>query len=534
MMKTTNSILTRLKKAALFLLFILFAGITAKAQNVYMHTGSMTVPSSGIINFYDSGGESHGPDYYWERWFQRNEGFTYTFNPAETGKKIKVTFNEFTAYSDNGGTNHAIGSNWSLRLNTAELSIYDGAEVNPDNLITRYTGNMTGAFSVVANGPITFYFHSYNYREEGWQATVQCVDSYELQMPQISFEVCSDAIVINANNKGAEIYYTTDGNEPDKADPLTRSTLYEGPFNVPAGTTIKAIARLNNTDSAVASKKFTADDVTPTPGVPTITRELNTITMTPAAVPPTINETYYVWYTTDGTEPSATNGIRYNGPFEWNTPNTVFKAVTRAESCSDKMSAVVSFNFVNVKVPTPTIDFDNGNATIACTMSDATIYYTTDGSTPTTNSTAYTGSFAVIYGTTVKAIAVKGQDGFENSEVASEIYVPEGGSGIGSGVVVLDDREDHNWSYYSDPDQPIHSLNPADVKITYKGYGDKTMTTTDTGDTPTTFDEDVDSEAVAVGPNDPGNQFVYLKTLEKANEDGSGNYPYTTIPNPFS
>ena len=534
MMKTTNSILTRLKKAALFLLFILFAGITAKAQNVYMHTGSMTVPSSGIINFYDSGGESHGPDYYWERWFQRNEGFTYTFNPAETGKKIKVTFNEFTAYSNNGGLNHAIGSNWSLRLNTAELSIYDGAEVNPDNLITTYTGNMTGAFSVIANGPITFYFHSYSYREEGWQATVQCVDSYELQMPQISFEVCSDAIVINTNNKDAEIYYTTDGNDPDKADPLTRSTLYKDPFIVPAGTTIKAIARLNNTDSAVASKKFTADDVTPTPGVATITRELNTITMTPAAVPPTINETYYVWYTTDGTEPSATNGIRYNGPFEWNTPNTVFKAVTRAESCSDKLSAVVSFNFVNVKVPTPTIDFDNGNATIACTMSDVTIYYTIDGSTPTTSSTAYTGSFAVIYGTTVKAIAVKGQAGFENSEVASEIYVPEGGSGIGGGVVVLDDREDHNWSYYSDPDQPIHSLNPADVKITYKGYGDKTMTTTDTGNTPTTFDEDVDSEAVAVGPNDPGNQFVYLKTLEKANEDGSGNYPYTTIPNPFS
>ena len=140
----------------------------------------------------------------------------------------------------------------------------------------------------------------------------------------------------------------------------------------------------------------------------------------------------------------------------------------------------------------------------------------------------------MIYGTTVKAIAVKGQDGFENSEVASEIYVPEGGSGIGGDVVILDDREDHSWSYYSDPNQPIHSLNPADVKITYKGYGDKTMTTTDTGNTPTTFDEDVDSEAVAVGPNDPGNQFVYLKTLEKANEDGSGNYPYTTIPNPFS
>ncbi len=525
--------LNKLKASLLLLMMVCFAG-AAQAQNVYMHTGSMTVPSSGTIKFYDSGGESHGPDYYWERWFQPNEEFTYTFNPAETGKKIKVTFNEFTAYSDNGGTNHAIGSNWSLRLNTAELSIYDGAEVNRDNLITRYTGNMTGAFSVIANGPITFYFHSYNYREEGWQATVQCVDSYELQMPQISFEACSDAIVINANNKGAVVYYQLN-NEPDINDPLQGNpTQYQGPFQVEPGTKIYAFAKVGEDFSACAYKEFTDNDVTPTPGEPTITRELNTIMMTPAALPPTINETYYVWYTTDGTTPSATNGIRYNGPFEWNTPNTVFKAVTRALSCSDKMSAVVSFNFVNVKVPTPTIDFDNGNATIACTMSPVTIYYTKDGSTPTTSSAVYTGSFAVIYGTTVKAIAVKGQDGFENSEVASEIYVPEGGSGIGGGVVILDDRENHSWSYYSDPDQPIHSLNPADVKITYFGNGTGTVSTTD-GATPANNSWTADATGVQVGPNEAGNQFVYLKTLENDDPEGEGNnYSYTTIPNPFS
>lgn len=257
--------LNKLKAGLLLLMMVCFAGAATAQTNVYMHTGSMSVPSSGTINFYDSGGESHGPDYFWERWFQRGEEFTYTFSPAETGKIIKVTFNTFTAYSDNGGTNHSIGSDWSLRLNTAELYIYDGAAVNPDNLITRYTGNMTGAFSVVANGPITFYFHSYGYREEGWQATVQCVNDYELLKPQISFEACSDAIVINANNKGAEIYYTTDGNDPVVADPLTGATLYdEEPFNVNAGTTIKAIARLNNTNSAVASKEFKAADVTPT------------------------------------------------------------------------------------------------------------------------------------------------------------------------------------------------------------------------------------------------------------------------------
>ena len=111
-------------------------------------------------------------------------------------------------------------------------------------------------------------------------------------------------------------------------------------------------------------------------------------------------------------------------------------------------------------------------------------------------------------------------------------------TGISGNMVTLDDREDHNWSYYSDGDQPIHSLNPADITITYLGYGVKTMTTTNTADnnlTSSDFDGDVDDDDVAVGPNDPGNTFVYYKTLENADKEGtSTNYPYTLIPNPFS
>lgn len=542
-----------MRMAFLALCAVLFA-LPAKAQlnNVYMHTGSQTVPSSGSINFYDAGGPSAGPAYYWERWFLRNEDYTFTFNPAETGKKVKVTFNEFTAYLDNGGYNHAIGDNWSLRLNTAELSIYDGTEVNEQNLITTYTGNMTGAFSVIANGPITFRFQSYGYREEGWQATVQCVDNYELQKPQISFEACSDAIVINANNKGADIYYTTDGNDPDHRDVLANTQRYEGPFHVEAGTTIKAIVKVGSSYSTVAAKTFTADDVTPTPGEPTISREGNTITMTPADISASINETYYVWYTDDGVNPSPTHGTRYTGPIVCTTPNKVFMAVTRAESCENKISSVVTYNFGKVKVPDPTIAFTvvdeeggTGKADIAC--QGYTIIYTTNGTTPVASATGGTNNSVTIEGltpgTTVRAIAFKlktneqGQTildpDYDASEVVTKTYLPggEGSSGVYGGVVLLDDREDHNWSYYSmgGDDNPVHSLNPADVKITYYGFGANTMTNDDGA-----YEETVTVDDVAVGPNTPGDRFVYLKTLENAKEDGTGNYPYTLIPNPFS
>lgn len=57
---------------------------------------------------------------------------------------------------------------------------------------------------------------------------------------------------------------------------------------------------------------------------------------------------------------------------------------------------------------------------IACTTEGATIYYTLDGTTPTTESTVYAEAFTVSETTTVKAFAVK--EGMLDSEVATATY----------------------------------------------------------------------------------------------------------------
>lgn len=59
--------------------------------------------------------------------------------------------------------------------------------------------------------------------------------------------------------------------------------------------------------------------------------------------------------------------------------------------------------------------------TLACTTEGATIYYTLDGTDPTTESTVYTNAFTVSATTTVKALAVK--EGLNNSDVVSAEYV---------------------------------------------------------------------------------------------------------------
>ncbi|BAL00304.1 putative surface layer protein [Oscillibacter valericigenes Sjm18-20] len=60
------------------------------------------------------------------------------------------------------------------------------------------------------------------------------------------------------------------------------------------------------------------------------------------------------------------------------------------------------------------------SVTLSCATTGATIYYTTDDSTPTTSSTQYTGAITVDAPVTVKAIAVK--TGMNDSSIMSEAY----------------------------------------------------------------------------------------------------------------
>ena len=532
--------LNKLKTCLLLLMMVLFAGAATAQTNVYQHSGTQAVTTNGTLNYYDSGGASSvNGDYYWEHWYKHNENSTLTFKNGTN--PVKVSFNHFTAWDDDG-TNAINLGQFALRINNDHLYVYEGETADEANLIVDLTGTIKDEFSIMAQGPITFKFVSDGqYRDEGWAATVTSPSTgFAVPLPLIAKETCSDVVYINNSAFGAKIYYTTNGDQPS-----IYSTEYTEPFAIDlnldgAMVTVKAIAiveGVGTSGATPAQHTFLHADQRPLPGEPTISFEGNIVKMTPAAVPAGLNDTYYVRYTTDGSEPSATNGTVYSEPFEWHTPNTTFKAITQATDCPDKISTVVSKTFGDVTVPSPVISFDaSGNATITCSFAQASIYYTTNGSEPTTSSSQYTATFAVTPGTTVKAFAYYGAEHYLPSAVVSKIYVPEGGSGVyGGTTVLLDDREDHTWSYYSDGDQPIHSLKPADVKITYTGYGDNTMTSTNTDNMPanSAFDTEVTSSQVAVNVGEAGNQFIYLKTLENANADGSGNYPYTMIPNPF-
>lgn len=72
------------------------------------------------------------------------------------------------------------------------------------------------------------------------------------------------------------------------------------------------------------------------------------------------------------------------------------------------------------KAATPVITTDGTNVTIVSDSDGAIIYFTTDGSEPTTESRVYDGSFPLGLNNTIKAIAVA--DGYIESNVATEVF----------------------------------------------------------------------------------------------------------------
>ena len=95
-------------------------------------------------------------------------------------------------------------------------------------------------------------------------------------------------------------------------------------------------------------------------------------------------------------------------------------------------SIVISFTISGGTIPTcaaPTFSPVAGTYTeaqtisISCTTDGATIYYTTDGEDPTSESGVYTSSFTISETTTVKAMAVK--EGMNNSGIVTAVYTIE-------------------------------------------------------------------------------------------------------------
>ena len=153
---------------------------------------------------------------------------------------------------------------------------------------------------------------------------------------------------------------------------------------------------------------------------PTISLESGTYNTIQTANITCDTEDATIYYTTDGTDPTESS-ILYEGQITIGKSMTL-KAIAILD---DESSFIVSAEY-ELKVATPVFSIEGGTyreaqtVTITSATPGATIYYTTDGSEPTTSSAEYSGAINVTETTTLKAIAVYGE--MDNSDVATATY----------------------------------------------------------------------------------------------------------------
>ena len=230
---------------------------------------------------------------------------------------------------------------------------------------------------------------------------------------------------ITCANEGAEIRYTTDGSEPTEA-----STLYTAPVTLTTTTTVNAKAFMANwiaSETATAvytivyepvmivtplTLNFNSTQLTQTFTVSgayltnpvTLTSSDSHFTVTPATISEP-NGTTTVTVAFDGTEP-ATGTITV-------ASGTLSEQVT--------LTATAQLPAPVLDPATETSD-EAITVTMSCTVADAAIHYTTDGTEPTESSAVYTTP--LVFNTpgtyNVKAFAAK--SGWENSTVTTGTY----------------------------------------------------------------------------------------------------------------
>ena len=260
--------------------------------------------------------------------------------------------------------------------------------------------------------------------------------------------VGAQTVVLTCPTPGSVIYYTTNGSTPSPS--ALNTFVYTQPITVSQSMTINAIAACANmlnsamvADAYVVQYQVLTPTISPASGI-TAPSPL-TVTLACGTTPSTI------YYTTNGTVPSATNGTRYTGPFTLTISGSVQAC---AISTGMLNSAVASAQFtVLPQAPAPTISASDGtpftganSITLTSTTLGAAIHYTLDGTTPTASSSVYYQPIPITATTIVSAMvtasgmypsAVVTQTFTEEAQASAPTFSQSSGSYTGSVVVSI-------------------------------------------------------------------------------------------------
>jgi hypothetical protein len=199
---------------------------------------------------------------------------------------------------------------------------------------------------------------------------------------------------------------------------FTHDPSWGGDMRIVSHASVATSVNIDYTEVSVSNGTLTQV------ATPTFSPAAGTYTSTQSVTLSTATSGATIYYTTDGSTPTISSAV-YTSPISVASTKTI-KAFSKATGMLNSSVASATYTINTPSVATPTFSPAAGtysstqSVSISTTTSGASIYYTTDNSTPTPASSLYTGAISVATTRTVKAIGVK--SGMSNSSLASALY----------------------------------------------------------------------------------------------------------------
>ena len=247
--------------------------------------------------------------------------------------------------------------------------------------------------------------------DSNWRDYYISDDNFTVSTPNISGNSETKKLTVTISTPNASIYYTIDG-----SDPTSSSTKLVGDeLTLTQNGTYKFIGikdKMNNStiNTYEVQNWFRVSDVTITPFV-----EDNRLKVKLTCD----DKDAQIYYGINDYNSVVTSNLPYSAPFVVSDGDRIFASAAKANFSNSSWASTNWLYSSNYTVSQPTISISADTLVNIAHEDGSTVYYTLDGTNPTTSSTKYTSAFKLTGNATIKAFATM------EGKINSNIYTTE-------------------------------------------------------------------------------------------------------------
>lgn len=360
--------------------------------------------TTGVITLVGAGTTTITASYAGDESYKASSN-TYELTVTNENPNLSTIWSEdFSGYSADdvptGGTYSYACVNGGSNTKIYAANLADGT--SPELLVGKNSGTFTATIPLITS--------TYGYSGD-------LILTYKTNATALNVKTTTDGITVDGEaKKGDGVSFNTKDTHTITFKGVTSSTE-----NITIVFTATSSSNVRLDDILLQGEKVALSKV----ATPSISPASGPVASGTEVIITCATDDASIYFTTDGATPTSSSTLYDPANKPTITTATTIKAIAVKGGLTDSEVASASYTIAE-PCATPTFSVVAGEVakgttvTISTETDGATIYYTTNGTTPTTSSTVYSSAITINSAVTIKAIAAK--EGHANSEVASASY----------------------------------------------------------------------------------------------------------------